>query len=178
MFDTTSLTPARIASSISAGSSAGATMITPVVGMLPLEQRQRGGKVRLLVQVEHEHVGLLRARLRERGELRARRRTATHAARRAARLELAIGRTDEKNVRGHVAPYADLLLAGSSWFSAPLVAQASFTARRLRLRRVDRAGALELAARRRLRPARQERLEARRQRRHLVRIERRAPDAA
>ena len=101
MFDTTSVTPARIASSSSAGSSCVRDDDDAGRRMLPLQQRQRGRQVRLVLEIEHEHVGLLRRRLGQRRELGARRGRRLHAAGAQRVLQLPISRTDEKNVRGH-----------------------------------------------------------------------------
>ena len=68
---TTSFTPARIASSSSAGSIRRRHDDHAGRRMLPLEQRQCRGKMGLVAQIEDENIGLRRAGLRQRRELRA-----------------------------------------------------------------------------------------------------------
>ena len=70
--------------------------------MLALQQRQRRRQVRLVLEIQDEHVGLLRARLGQRRELGARHGRRLHAARGERELQLPIGRTNEENIRGHV----------------------------------------------------------------------------
>ena len=88
---TNSLTPARIASSISAGSSFAATSSTPVVGMIPLQCRDSGRKPVLSAEVQDQHVGLRAARLGEHRERLARDHGAAHAGIANELAELGVG---------------------------------------------------------------------------------------
>ena len=68
--------------------------------MLPLDERKRRRQVRLITDVDDQHVGLLGGGLRERAQLRPGERRPAHATGLERVFQLAIRRADENNVWG------------------------------------------------------------------------------